>query len=215
MIDTVFFDLDGTLTDSRPGILAGMAHALTALGRATAPHEVPNSVIGPPLYDSFRGIYGYGDAEARRGVALYRAYYSEHGILENEVYAGVPTMLAALRERGLRLAVATGKPHEYARRIVAHFGLSPYFSAIFGAEFDGTRGNKADLLSYAMEELRLEARTSVMVGDRRYDIEGALAVGMTPVGVLWGYGDREELTAAGGRHLAKTPEEAADLIAAL
>ena len=209
MITTVFFDLDGTLTDSRPGILSGMAHALTALGIPTAADAVPQDVIGPPLYDSFRGIYGLDHETAREGVRLYREYYSAGGLFENEVYRGIPEMLRRLSEAGLSLALATGKPHEYARRIVHHFGLAPSLTAVFGAEFDGTRGDKAELLSYAAATLSLSPSECLMVGDRRYDIEGALAVGMTPIGVLWGYGDRAELETAGCRHFADDPEDVA------
>ena len=212
---TVFFDLDGTLTDSRPGILAGMASALTALGLPTRPEAVPEDVIGPPLYDSFCGIYGFDDARAREGVRLYREYYSAQGLLENEVYPGVVPMLRRLSAAGLRLALATGKPHPYARRILSHFGLDAYIAPIFGAEFDGTRGDKAELLAYALGELSLDVRSAVMVGDRRYDIEGALATGIAPLGVLWGYGSREELLRAGATDLTATPEEAADRICAL
>ena len=209
MITTVFLDLDGTLTDSRPGILSGMAHALTALGRPTSPGEVPEDVIGPPLYDSFRGIYGLDDGRAREGVRLYREYYSAGGLFENEVYPGVVPMLDRLLAAGLRPALATGKPHEYAERIVSHFGLASGLSAVFGAEFDGTRGNKAELLAYAMDALSLTPGECLMVGDRRYDIEGALAVGITPIGVLYGYGDRRELLEAGCRHFAETAEDVA------
>ena len=212
MITTVFFDLDGTLTDSRPGILSGMAHALTALGIPTHADAVPDDVIGPPLYDSFCGIWGLDDKTAREGVRLYREYYSAGGLFENEVYSGVPEMLSQLSEAGLRLALATGKPHEYARRIVSHFGLDASLSSVFGAEFDGTRGDKAELLSYAAGELSLAPHECVMVGDRRYDMEGALAVGMTPIGVLWGYGDRAELAAAGCRLYATSPEDVARIV---
>ena len=212
---TVFFDLDGTLTDSRPGILAGVAYAMGRLGVAVKAEEVSTAFIGPPLYDSFRALYGLDDPTAKRAVGLYREYYSEEGILQNEVYAGVPALLEGLSSAGIRLALATGKPHPYARRILAHFGLDRFFSAVFGAEFDGTHGEKADLLAYATTTLGVPPCRALMVGDRRYDIEGALAVGATPVGVLWGYGSYEELSLAGAVHLAATPEEAEAVIRAL
>ncbi|MBQ2718867.1 MAG: HAD hydrolase-like protein [Clostridia bacterium] len=215
MKTTVFLDLDGTLTDSRPGILAGAAHALTALGLPTAPSEVTTAFIGPPLYECFRGLYGLDDATSRRAVTLYREYYGTRGLFENTVYPGIPAMLASLREAGLTLCLATGKPHEYGRRIVSHFGLDRYISAVYGAEFDGTRGDKAALLSYALADRGLAPKEAVMVGDRRFDVEGALAVGVTPLGVLWGYGDAAELTAAGATHLAATPAKAAAAILSL
>lgn len=211
---TVFFDLDGTLTDSRGGITTGMAHAMTALGHPMTPAEVSDAVIGPPLYDSFRGLYGLSDAAAREGVRLYREYYSREGLFVNEVYGGIYEMLDTIKAAGLRLCLATGKPHEYARRIVAHFGFDRALSSVYGAEFDGTRGDKADLLRYAMAEEGLTADECVMVGDRSYDIKGALEVGATPIGVLWGYGDRAELIAAGcpEENLAATPAEVVDII---
>lgn len=212
MKKTVFLDLDGTLTDSRPGILAGAAHALTALGVPTLPDEVTTAFIGPPLYDCFRTLYGLDDTAARRAVTLYREYYGTRGLFENTVYEGVPEMLAALASAGHTLCLATGKPHEYGRRIVSHFGLDRYITAVYGAEFDGTRGDKADLLAYALCERGLRPADAVMVGDRRFDVAGALAVGVTPLGVLWGYGDAAELTAAGATHLAKSPAEAVDLL---
>ena len=214
MLTTVFFDLDGTLTDSCGGIFAGVAHAMTALGHPTKACDVSRAWIGPPLYDCFRSIYGFDDATAREGVRLYREYYGREGLFVNEVYGGVVEMLDRLQAAGLRLCLATGKPHEYARRIVAHFGLDAALAAVYGAEFDGTRGDKAELLAYALEREGLSPAECAMVGDRRYDIEGALAVGLTPVGALWGYGSREELLTAGcpAAALAKTPAEVADYL---
>ena len=215
MIDTVFFDLDGTLTDSSPGILAGAAYALTALGRPTRPEEVPTEVISPPLYDFFTGRYGLNDADGRRAVAAYREYYAEEGIFKNRVYDGIPEMLDRLRGGGLRLYIATGKPHPYANRIAEHFGLSPYLCGVYGAEFDGTRGDKAELLAYALEREGIAPKTAVMVGDRRYDVLGALGTGVLPIGVLWGYGDRRELTEAGAMRVVLTPAELAEEILSL
>ena len=121
-------------------------------------------------------------------------------------------MLETLAKQGFCLALATGKPHEYARRIVSHFGLDASLSAVFGAEFDGTRGDKAELLAYAAAALSVAPSDCVMVGDRRYDIEGALSVGATPIGVLFGYGDREELAAAGCRLYADSPADVARIV---
>ncbi len=215
MPTTVFFDLDGTLTDSAPGIYAGAAHAMTRLGYPTSPGELTRAIIGPPLYDCFHTVLGLPEAESKRAVTLYREYYGERGLFENIVYDGIPALLAALKAKGYRLALATGKPWPYAERILAHFGLDVYFDAVFGAEFDGTRGKKADLLAYALERTSTHPSEAVMVGDRRFDIEGALAVGITPLGVLWGYGDEGELSAAGTPYLAAMPSELYDIIVSL
>lgn len=212
MKTTVFFDLDGTLVESGPGILRGFAHALKALGYPTAPTLVPEELIGPPLFEAFRDRFGLSEEEARRGVALYRDFYPREAMLDSPPYPGVVAMLTTLREAGLRLAVATGKPHPYAKRIISHLGLAPFFDGVFGAEFDGTRGKKEDLLAYAAEALGIAPEEAVMVGDRSYDILGALRVGMTPVGALWGYGSRRELEGAGARHLAADAEEATERI---
>ena len=212
MIKTVFFDLDGTLTDSCPGIFTGVSIALSAFGITVAPEAVTREVIGPPLFDCFHRIYGLGEEDARRAVALYREYYGREGLFVNDVYEGVYPMLSALGEAGYTLMMATGKPHEYARRISEHFGFDKTLSAVYGAEFDGTRGDKAELLRYAMEREGLRAAECVMIGDRRYDIKGALEVGATPIGVLWGYGDRDELFAAGCTHFAEKPSDILGII---
>ena len=212
MIKTVFFDLDGTLTDSCRGIFTGVSIALSAFGITVAPESVTREVIGPPLFDCFHRIYGLGEEDARRAVALYREYYGREGLFVNDVYEGVYPMLSALRDAGYTLMMATGKPHEYARRISEHFGFNKTLSAVYGAEFDGTRGDKADLLRYAMEREGLRADECVMIGDRRYDIKGALEVGATPIGVLWGYGDRAELSEAGCTHFAKCPADLVEIV---
>ena len=212
MMKTVFFDLDGTLTDSCRGIFTGVSIALSAFGITVAPESVTREVIGPPLFDCFHRIYGLGEEDARRAVALYREYYGREGLFVNDVYEGVYPMLSALRDAGYTLMMATGKPHEYARRISEHFGFNKTLSAVYGAEFDGTRGDKADLLRYAMEREGLRADECVMIGDRRYDIKGALEVGATPIGVLWGYGDRAELSEAGCTHFAEKPSDLVEIV---
>ncbi len=215
MPNTVLFDLDGTLIDSAPGIYAGASYALTALGCPTPPTEIPSAFIGPPLYDCFRSLWGLDEPTARRAVTLYREYYGDRGLFENTVYDGITALLTSLKAAGYRLALATGKPWPYAERILAYHGLDGWFTSVFGAEFDGTRGNKQDLLTYALERLGIQPGEAVMVGDRRFDMEGARFVGAFPLGVLWGYGSTEELTAAGAVALAATPAEAFDIIVSL
>ncbi len=212
MKSTIFFDLDGTLVESGAGIKAGFAYAMEALGKPMPAEEVSDAVVGPPIYTSLYSLYGFSDADARRGVSLYREFYNETGIYMNSVYEGVHEMLTALSATGTRLVLATGKPRAYAVRICAHMGLRIEEGLIFGSEFDGTRGDKADLLLYAAEKLGCPLADSVMVGDRCYDIAAALRVGAVPFGVLWGYGTRDELVGAGAQYLAKTPAEATALL---
>lgn len=190
----VLFDLDGTLTDSRPGILAAFRHGLAAHGLAE-PAGGLDFVLGPPLVDSFTAICG-DPALARRCVLAYREYYDAGGMFENSVYPGIPGLLDALLSAGLRLGVATSKPEPYAVRILDHFGLSARFDTIGGADMAGPVQHKPDVLRRVLSRLRLDPARALMVGDRCYDIDGAHAVGAACAGVLYGYGTREELEKA-------------------
>lgn len=196
-----FFDLDGTLTDSAPGILNGVQLALAHFG-LHPPRESLNFFIGPPLLESFARYFPEEPDKARTALRIYREYYRERGMFENSVYPGMAGLLADLKAAGSRVHLATAKPEPFARIIVEHFGLLPYFSVLAGAELDGPRHDKTDVLRYALglAELPSEARP-LMIGDRHHDVEGAHAVGLPCAGVLYGYGSREELTAAGAEHL--------------
>jgi len=185
---TVFLDLDGTLTDAGPGIIASVVHALETLGHEAPPHDALNWVVGPALVDSFTRL---GVADPHQALAIYRARYTEVGLFENSVYPGVFEMLEALASR-YRLCLATAKPHAYATRITAHFGLNRHLFAEFGPELDGTRNDKGDLLAHALDSLGLSAGESVMVGDRHHDYDAARRVGMKSIAVSWGYGAPEE-----------------------
>ena len=196
-IEHVFLDLDGTLTDPAPGILASFRHAVDALGVTGWPDERLVRLIGPPLRDAFAAILGASDpARIDRGIALYRTYFTERGMLENAAIDGIPAALEALRERGYTLHLATSKPRVFAQRIVEHFGLADQLAGVYGAKLSGERADKAELLAYALEQVGVCAAHSVMVGDRMHDVRGARAVGMCCIGVLWGYGSEPELVAA-------------------
>ena len=192
---TVFLDLDGTLTDSRPGIVASVLHALDTLGIDTPDRDGLDWLIGPPLIDSFARLGVPDPAEA---LGLYRDRYAQTGLFENRVYDGIPVALSALGGR-YRLCLATAKPHVYATRITAHFGLDRHLAAEFGPELDGTRGDKGDLLAYALETLGISSDTCVMIGDRHHDIDAARAVGMASIGVTWGFAAPGELDGADAR----------------
>ena len=167
--------------------------------------------IGPPLRDSLVVLVGEQDAD--RGVALYRERFGDVGLYENSLYPGIAATLAALQPRS-RLFVATSKAHVYADRIVDHFGLRPYFEHVFGAELDGRRAHKGDLLAFALERTGTDPSRAVMIGDRSHDIVGAKRNGIAGIGVLYGYGSREELTQAGAVHLCATPRSIADHLSA-
>lgn len=185
----VFLDLDGTLVDSRPGILGSLRHAFASVGRTDLLDHDLTWMIGPPFVDSFAKI---GLEEPQAAIDAYRIHYGVSGMFHAKVYGGIPDALDALIARGSRLYVATAKPHEYARKITAHFGLASRMTAEFGPELDGTRNWKGDLLRHALDVTGEQAENSVMVGDRHHDMAAAAEVGMAAIAVRWGYGTPEE-----------------------
>jgi phosphoglycolate phosphatase len=210
-MDAIFFDLDGTLTDPKPGITRSIQYALDKLGQPTIPTEDELTwCIGPPLRASF--VKMLGEASADLAVSLYRERFSEIGLYENSVYAGIPDVLSALRSSGRRLFVATSKAHVFADRIIDHFDLREHFERVFGAELDGTRSDKSDLLAYALKTTAVDSSHAIMIGDRSHDMIGARNNGVKGIGVLYGYGSEQELTAAGAYHLCATPKAIIDWI---
>ncbi|MEM9046765.1 MAG: HAD hydrolase-like protein [Pseudomonadota bacterium] len=205
----VFLDLDGTLTDNSVGIMSSVEHALTQMNEPVPDQAALRAWIGPPLKANFLSHLG-SDEKAERAVALYRERYTDIGLFENEVYDGVPEMMDALRHKGARLWLATSKPRVFAERIVAHFGLDTRLSGVFGSELDGRNSDKPELLAHALRAISV--RYGTMLGDRRYDMEGARANDCFAVGALWGFGSSEELVHAGAHHLARKPSEAATKI---
>lgn len=204
----VLFDLDGTLTDPKPGITRCCAHALERLGRGTVDPETLAWCIGPPLRDSFAKILESDDADlVEQAVALYRERFSTVGLFENEVYEGIPELLDSLRANGLRLFVATSKPQVFAERILEHFQLTPYFEGIVGSELDGRREAKREVIEHVLVSHGVRAESALMVGDRRHDVEGARAHGIPCVGVSYGYGLEGELHAAGAWKVCAHPHE--------
>jgi phosphoglycolate phosphatase len=212
-MNTIFFDLDGTLTDPKPGITGSIQYALRKLDRPVPTQDELTWCIGPPLRASFVMLLD-DDRLADRAVALYRERFADTGLYENSVYPGIEHLLATLRQSPRRLFVATSKPHVFAKRIIDHFGLTGHFEHVFGSELDGTRVNKSELLAHAIELTGADPRQSLMIGDRSHDIVGANNNGMRAVGVLYGYGSREELANAGASHLCTTPQALLDHLTA-
>lgn len=206
MYNTLLFDLDGTLTDPFDGITNSVLYALKKCGIAETDRKKLAAFIGPPLMESFQVFYGMSEGAARRAVACYREYYADKGIFENRVYDRIPETLAALAARGKKLYVATSKPEFFAEKILEHFQLAPYFSGVAGATMDKTRTRKADVIAYALGRFSLPQAQSVMIGDRMHDVAGAKQNKLPCIGVLYGFGSREELLAAGADMLAETPE---------
>lgn len=205
-MDAIFFDLDGTLTDPKPGITRSIQYALQRLDHPTIPTEDELTwCIGPPLRTSFVRLLG-GDHSADRAVSFYRERFSDIGLYENRVYDGIGDVLTALCASGHRLFVATSKAHVFADRIIDHFDLRSHFERVFGAELDGTRVEKSHLLEYALKEASADPAKTLMIGDRSHDMIGAKNNGMKGIGVLYGYGSRDELIEAGALHVCVAPE---------
>lgn len=205
-VPTVLLDLDGTLVDSEPGILSSCRAALAALGHDPEPSLDLSGIIGPPVEDVMALLLApYGDTRVDEAVAAYRADYGRRGLFDSRPYPGVGEALAALRAAGARLVLATSKRREFAERILAHIGLDGLFAAVHGSEPGGALDHKPELIAHILARHGLAADCCVMVGDRRYDIAGAHANGMRALGVLWGYGGREELESAGADDLVAEP----------
>ena len=212
---TIFFDLDGTLTDSSPGILSSVKYALTEMGREIPDEAVLGEFLGPPLTDSFSKFCGMTEAEAKEAATFYRSVYvqGERCVTENSLYEGIPQTLERLKAAGKILAVATTKPKVIAEKIVTHYGIREFFTDVCGSAPDGTGGEKAAVIKSALEICgETDLSQALMIGDRFYDIEGAKAVGIDSVGVLYGYGSRSELEKAGATYIVSTAAEVAELI---
>ena len=200
----ILFDLDGTITDSALGITNSVKYALNKLNAPIPPYETLCRFIGPPLLDGFREFCGFNKKKAHTAVNLYREYYSTTGIFENAVYDGIPELLKSLKENGKTVILATSKPEKFAKRILEHFKLMQYFDLTAGASMDETRNNKDAVIDYALTECNIKDKSlAVMVGDRHHDIDGAKRNGISSIGVLYGFGSREELEAAGTDYIAE------------
>jgi phosphoglycolate phosphatase len=209
---TVLFDLDGTLTDPKIGITNCIRYALIKLGafdEKTAPTaDELTWCIGPPLRASFKRILQTdSDEQAEQALALYRERFAPIGLFENELYPCIKELLADLKAAGACIVLATSKPQVYATRILQHFDLAQYFAAVFGAELDGTRDKKSELIAYALAQKGFDPRHAVMIGDRDVDVLGAHAHGIGAIGVSYGYGGRDELMLAQADVIAADVDE--------
>lgn len=216
MYKYLLFDLDGTITKSEEGIFNCIKYALDWAGIPYPEYSVFRSFIGPSLYDSFVREFGMDDARAKEMVAKYRERYNVEGLFEAEVYDGVADTLGALKDKGCILSVATSKPTEPTLRILEKFDVKKYFDVVVGSNPDGTGSDKKYIISQVIGELKknhgltedvIESGQVVMIGDRRYDIEGGKSCGLQTIGVLYGYGSREEFEAAGADHIIEKPQE--------
>lgn len=206
----ILFDLDGTVTDSATGIINSVVYALEKLGIDAPDRSTLYSFVGPPLWDSFEKNFNLTRETADTAVKYFREYYSEKGVYENEVYRGVENLLRLLKDTGKIVVLATSKAEFFAEKVLEHFDLKQYFSFIAGSKFDGTRIKKDEVISYALEECGIDARLAVMIGDREHDVDGAIKNSLDSIGVLYGYGDMNELQSAGAMYLANNAEELAE-----
>ncbi|MBE5962050.1 MAG: HAD family hydrolase [Lachnospiraceae bacterium] len=212
----ILFDLDGTLTDSKEGIFKGFLYALSEFGIAVPDLKQLEAVIGPPIDQSFRQFFGLSEEDTVAAVKIYREYYKETGLYENEVYPGIEELLKKLKKEEKNLLVATSKPEPFARRILEHFDLAKYFTFIGGSGLKGERNSKTEVIRYALKEAGItDTADVVMVGDRKHDMIGAQETNLSSIGVLYGYGDSKELLDAGAGQLAKDTDELFDLLVKL
>ena len=203
----IFLDLDGTLTDSGEGIMNSVAYSLKKFGIEETNREKLRTFIGPPLFASYMREYGFDHDKAILAVEYYREYFAPRGIYENRSYDGIPELLRDLKADGRRLYLATSKPEPYALEIVKHFGLWQYLDGLYGSTMTEERTKKEEVVAYALEKTGIDKHDVVMIGDRSHDIIGAKANGVASIGVLFGYGSREELEDAGADVIAGTVED--------
>ena len=210
----ILFDLDGTLTDPGMGITNSVAHALAHFGITVTDRTQLYRFIGPPLMDSFMEYYGFTEEQATEAVDVYREYFADRGWAENTVYEGIEAMLSELAAAGKVLLVTTSKPQIFAERILNHFGLARYFTHICGVALQAPRGySKADVIREALDRAGVtDLNSAIMVGDRHHDIDGAKAVGLSSVGVLYGYGNRAEHEIAGADAIAESVDALKQLL---
>lgn len=208
MYDNILFDLDGTLTDPSVGITNSVAHALEKFGIVVENKKTLYKFIGPPLVEGFSKFYGFSKEDAEKATAFYRETFSVKGIYENEVYPGIVELLETLKSKDKRLIIATSKPEKFAKEIMRYFDLAKYFDFVCGATFDSSRNSKDAVIEYALKEAGITDKSkTVMIGDRYHDIEGAKINGLDSIGVLYGFGDKEELVSAGAEYIAETVED--------
>jgi len=208
----LLFDLDGTLTDSKPGIIKSIAYGLSRCGLEPPDESILTTFIGPPLWESLERVYGHNKAQVDKVVAEYRKYYADKGIFENSLYGGIENLLKQLA-KSRKLILATSKPLKFAETVLSHFKIMDYFTLVCGGELDGTRCKKEEVIAYAIDKAGIsDIKKAVMIGDTSYDIIGSAQNGMESIGVLYGYGTKEELIAAGADLIVKSVRELEEVL---
>ena len=210
----ILFDLDGTLTDSGEGITNSVRYALQEMNHPVPPQKVLNRFVGPPLNEMFAAACGLSGDAITEAITHFRIFYERTGFFQNEVYPGIPALLEKLKAAGKTLYVATTKPLPLAENVLRRFELAHHFSLLAGSTMEHAGRQKADVVAEVLQRAHIRPATAVMVGDRLYDVQGAHACGLPCVGVLFGYGDEEELTTAGADCLATDVQALGDILLA-
>lgn len=203
----ILFDLDGTITDSFDAVTKSFAYALESFGIYVKDRNELLPVIGPPLRESFMGMFGFDEKTALAAVEKYRERYKKHFLKEHIVYDGIEELLCKLCNDGFRLYLATAKPIVLAEQIIRHNGLEKYFTFMGGASLDKGRDTKNSVMDYVFQKSCIDKVSSVMIGDRFHDMEGAMHVGIDAIGVSYGYGTRDELERYNPVFIASEPEQ--------
>ena len=201
---TIAFDLDGTLTDPFRGLTSAFAYGLKKIGIDVSGDNNLKRFIGPPLRDSFQEEYGLSLEAAEEALRLFREYFSVYGWWDNELYPGIKELLSDLKAAGYTVVLATSKPDVYSSKILKLFGIAEYFDFSEGASFDSSRERKCDVLQYALAQVGAEASSAVLIGDTRFDVEGANVLGIDSIAVTYGYGTREALEKEGATYIVDT-----------
>ncbi|MCI9406554.1 MAG: HAD hydrolase-like protein [Oscillospiraceae bacterium] len=210
--ELLLFDLDGTIIDSKDGILEAVQHTLCQYG-IREEKESLIGYVGPPMLDALLQFHHFTLEDAQKAVAEYRRYYAAHGMEKNTLFPGIREVMETFLQRGKKLAVATSKPVEVAAPILQSLGLTSFFLLIGGSSLSGERPHKIDVIRYVFEKLEIyDPSCAVMIGDRSYDMEGASLARIDSIGVLYGYGSLDELKKSGANYIAETPTDLLSLI---
>ena len=211
--DVIAFDLDGTLTNPEMGLVAGFRYAFDKLGIEYESADSLKRFIGPPLFDEWKRCFGLSDTECAEALRVFREYYDVFGWRENEIYPGIKELLSSLKLLGRTLVVATSKPERVANKVLDYFDISKYFDFISTATIDKRRDKKCEVLEYALNSIGSpDKHKCILVGDRRFDAEGAGIVGIDSLGVLYGHGSRDEILAAGFDYIANSVSDIYDIL---
>lgn len=210
---TIIFDLDGTLTDSQTGIINSLTYAFKQIGLPLPAQSQLKKFIGPPLSQSFQDFCGLNDIETQKIISYYRQYFSDKGWKENQLLPGARELLAKLKQAGKTLLVASSKPEVFVKQILDHFEIDSYFTVIAGASLDDSRSQKSAVIAHALKIAKIEElKGCVMVGDRKHDVEGAKVQGLPTIGLLLGFGSRQELEESGAIAIAENFQDLEEIL---